>query len=134
MALAAVAGAAVGVVREQAAPRHGHTDRAVDKGLDLDIVRERFPAIHSALTAFVQNDLAALERKAEAEGANRPPADVCDTQVAAECLDAVKRIRSFVTAVLASVIASRAPPSLGSSVAKASKGSRETAPGSTSSR
>lgn len=39
----------------------------------LDIVRERFPAIHAALTAFVQNDLAALERKAEAEGAAWTP-------------------------------------------------------------
>ena len=39
----------------------------------LDIVQQRFPAIHAAITAFVNTDLAALERKAEAEGAPWTP-------------------------------------------------------------
>ena len=39
----------------------------------LEIVRERFPAIHAALTGFVAGELAALERKAEAEGAAWTP-------------------------------------------------------------
>ena len=39
----------------------------------LDVVKERFPAIHTALRAFVENDLPPLERKAEAEGAPWTP-------------------------------------------------------------
>ncbi len=39
----------------------------------LAIVMQRYPAIHAALTTFVANDLAALERKAEAEGAPWTP-------------------------------------------------------------
>jgi photosystem II stability/assembly factor-like uncharacterized protein len=42
----------------------------------LEIVRERFPAVHAALKAFVESDLAALERKAEAEGAPWTPGRV----------------------------------------------------------
>ena len=42
----------------------------------LEIVRERFPAIQAALQAFIANDLAALERKAEAEGAPWTPGRV----------------------------------------------------------
>jgi hypothetical protein len=42
----------------------------------LDIVQQRFPAIHAAITAFVDTDLAALERKAEAEGAPWTPGRV----------------------------------------------------------
>lgn len=39
----------------------------------LEIVRAKFPAINEALKAFVANDLAALERKAESEGAPWTP-------------------------------------------------------------
>ena len=39
----------------------------------LEIVRERFPAIQAALMAFIDTDLAALERKAEAVGAPWTP-------------------------------------------------------------
>ena len=42
----------------------------------LEIVRVRFPAIHAALLAFVAGELAALERKAEAEGAAWTPGRV----------------------------------------------------------
>ena len=42
----------------------------------LEIVRERFPAIHSALKAFVEGDLPVLERKAEAEGVPWTPGRV----------------------------------------------------------
>jgi hypothetical protein len=42
----------------------------------LSIVQQRFPAIHAAITAFVDTDLAALERKAEAEGAPWTPGRV----------------------------------------------------------
>ena len=39
----------------------------------LEIVRERFPAVRSALGAFVANELPALERAAEAQGAPWTP-------------------------------------------------------------
>jgi len=42
----------------------------------LEIVKQRFPAIHAALKAFVEGDLMALERKAEAEGAPWTPGRV----------------------------------------------------------
>lgn len=42
----------------------------------LEIVKERFPPIQAALKAFVENDLVALERKAEAEGAPWTPGRV----------------------------------------------------------
>ena len=42
----------------------------------LEIVRARYPAIHSALKAFVESDLVVLERKAEAEGAPWTPGRV----------------------------------------------------------
>jgi photosystem II stability/assembly factor-like uncharacterized protein len=42
----------------------------------LEIVAREFPAIHAALKAFVENDLPALERRAEAEGAPWTPGRV----------------------------------------------------------
>ena len=42
----------------------------------LEIVKQRYPAIHAALKAFVEGDLVALERKAEAEGAPWTPGRV----------------------------------------------------------
>lgn len=51
----------------------GLTEPTGTQKRQLEIVRERFPAIHAALKAFVETDLPRLEQAAEAQGAPWTP-------------------------------------------------------------